>query len=245
MTEITMAKNVLEDVMRSMFRSRPFKFFLNRPQKWFFWIMMAAGVGLVLFYLLFTMASWPQTQWLWWRMLTLLFVLMFYVSCILYISARIVSSRQLLFHPERAWIEPVVESFDEELGLVAHSAQTYERRDLEYALDRLTLMVTQLRSHIALLIGALDKVGVMPLAVGADFSIRTLLKEQTPTPSELSWMVPVAIMLGTSYVMGISLLDRAHRLDVVCLVLKHAVQAKQSDAPPGLAGARQGTAVEV
>jgi hypothetical protein len=245
MTEITMPKNVLEDVMRSMFRSQRWKFFMSRPQKWFFWSAMAAIGGTCLFALLFSKASWPQTQWPWWGKLGLLSLLIVYVSFTLYIFAGAVWSLRLALHPERAWLGPAVESFDEELGLMAHFAQTYERRDLAYALDLVTLTVTHLRSRIALLIGALDKVGVIPLAVGAYFPIRELLKNLPPTISELYWMLGVASFLGSSYVVGLGLLTWANRLDNVCLLLKHAVSAKQLDAPPALADARQGAAAEV
>jgi hypothetical protein len=96
-------------------------------------------------------------------------------------------------------------AFDEEVGLIAHLAGTYERHDLEDALDRVTLMATQLRSRLAITIGALDKVGVIPLAITAFFSLRTLLKEQSPTSSELSWMMGAAIGLGIVYMSGVDL----------------------------------------
>jgi hypothetical protein len=206
--------------------------------------MVAMGVG-ALFILLFSKAPWPQTQWQWWGTLALLSVLMAYVSGILFVLAGILSSVRFLLHPGSGWSEPTVESFDEELGLMTRLAHDYERRDLEYALDRITLLATQIRSRIALVIGALDKVGVIPLAIGAYFSVRRLLREQPSTPSDLSWMWGVAIGLGFLYVAGLSLLEWAQDLDDACLVLKHAVQAKQSDAPPELADAKQGATAEV
>jgi hypothetical protein len=82
-----------------------------------------------------------------------------------------------------------------------------------------------------LLIGALNKVGVLPLAVGAYFSLRALLKDQPFTSSELPWMLGLAIGLGGVYLAGMILQGWAQWLEEVCLVLKHAVQAKPSDRP--------------
>ena len=90
-----------------------------------------------------------------------------------------------------------------------------------------------LRSRSALLIGAVDKVGLIPLAVGAYFSFRALLREQLPTPSELSWMVGGAIGLGLAYLITVALLGWAQRLDEACVVLKHAGQAKPLAPPLG------------
>jgi hypothetical protein len=124
----------------------------------------------------------------------------------------------------------------DELALITRIAQTYEHRELAYALDRLTLVATQLRARSALLIGALDKVGLFPLFVGAYFSLRALLREQPPTSSELTWIIGGAIGLGGVYLMTSGLLRWAQRLDDACVVLKHAGQAKPSAPPMGSNG---------
>jgi hypothetical protein len=165
MTEITEPKNALDDAVRSMRRLRPLRFFFNRWQKVSFWFAMAAaGLGFLLTWL-FNKGSWPQPQWPWWATLALLAILMFYFSMFAYSLLGIVSS----INPRKSLFVPMVEVFDAELGLIVRLAQTYDRRDLEYALDRLTLEVTRVRTRIALLIGALDKVWVIPLAIGAFF----------------------------------------------------------------------------
>jgi hypothetical protein len=233
MTEIEAPKNVLEDVMRSMRRihRRPFKIFRNRLEKWFSWISIGSIGGVVVFSVLFSAVPWPQPQWPWWGTLAYLSMVMYYLSFMLAIFAGTVSSIRMIFSPERSMFAPVVTAFGEETSLVVRLADTYEHEHLEYAQDRITLLVTQLRSRIALLIGALDKVGVLPLAVGAYFSLRALLKEQPFTPSELPWMVGLAIGLGVLYVAGMALQGWTQWLEEVCLVLKYAVQAKPSDRP--------------
>jgi hypothetical protein len=232
MAEIGVPKNVLEEVMGSMRRlhHRPFKFFLNRPQKVSSWIAAVAVVGVCLFVLLFSQVSWPEPQWPGWVTLAQLSAMVLYVSLMVATVAAAVPSFRDFISPDRSLLAPVVGAFDEERGLIVRLAQHYERHDLEYGLDRTTLVVTQLRSRLALVIGALDKVGLFPLLIGAYFSLRELLQDQPPTSSELAWLVGGALGVAIAYGSGLLLLIWAQDLEDMCLVLKHAVQAKPKDA---------------
>jgi hypothetical protein len=227
MTKIVMVKNVLDDVMgslRHLYR-RPFTIFLNRPQKWAFWTAIIAFCGLCLFVLLFSKVSWPQPRWTWWLNLGLISALIMYAALAADSLAFMVGSLRLVFPPDKI-VAPVIAAFPEEVALVARLAQTYEPAMLAYALDRLTLVTAQLRARIALLIGAVDKVGLIPVAVGAYFPLRALLREQPPTPSELEWIIATAAGLALIYLMAFSLLLWTQRLEEACVVLKHAGQAK-------------------
>jgi hypothetical protein len=134
MTEIVMAKNILDDVMSSLrhLYHRPFTFFLNRPQKWSFWIMVTAFGGLCFFALLFSKAPWPQPQWAWWGTLALLSALIAYGSLVVNSVASTVGSLRLVLPPERI-LEPVIAAFTGELALIARLDHTYEPRDLACA----------------------------------------------------------------------------------------------------------------
>jgi hypothetical protein len=120
MTEIEAPKNVLEDVMRSMRRihHQPFRFFLNRPQKWFFWISIGSIGGVGVFSLLFFAAPWPQPRWLWWETLMSLSVVMYYLSFMLSILSETVSRFWIVVSPERRLYAPAVTAFGQELSLV-------------------------------------------------------------------------------------------------------------------------------
>lgn len=149
---------------------------MNRAAWGFNNLTLPAAVigGFFLFAVLFSTVSWPQPQWLWWSRLALFFAAVYYVSAILGIGVANVSSFRAIVSPDRSLVGPLVGAFDEELGLKVRLAHTYERHELEYALDRITLLITQQCSRIALIIGALDKVGVFPLAIGAYFPLREL-----------------------------------------------------------------------
>jgi hypothetical protein len=142
MTEITMPKNVVDDVMSSLrlLYHRPFTFFLNRPQKWSFWIMVAAFAGLCVFAFVFSQVPWPQPRWVWWARVALLCAAMTYIGMMADCVALIVGSLRLVLPPEKI-LAPLIAAFTGELALIARLHQTYEHRDLAYALDRLTLSV--------------------------------------------------------------------------------------------------------
>jgi len=81
-----------------------------------------------------------------------------------------------------------------------------------------------------LLIGVLDKIGLIPLGVAAYFSLIKLRMDQQLPPAELSniyWIssgiIPIYLMVGT-YLGALNNLINS-------VVLKHAVQAKKKANP--------------
>jgi hypothetical protein len=81
-------------------------------------------------------------------------------------------------------------------------------------------VAARLRARTALLIGALDKVGLIPVLIGAYFPLRSLFREQPPSPSELDWIIGMVAGLGVLYFMAFGLLLWVQRLDEACMVLK-------------------------
>ena len=211
---------------------RPFTFFMNRPQRWSFWGIVTFFVLLCGFGLLFSQAPWPQPRWPWWENLALLSALIVYAGVVVHSVASTVGSLRQILPPEKI-VEPAIAAFHGELALITRLGHTYEPRELTYTLDRLTLVAAQLRTRIAVLVGALDKVGLIPLAIGAYFPLRALFREQPSTPAELQWIIGMAAGLGLIYLMAFGLLRWVQRLDEVCMVLKHAGQAKSVSPPRG------------
>ncbi len=171
-------KDILEGEMRNFLRPPPFKFkpYQNRLEKACFFIMIAAFVGAVLFGGLFRI-----TQCRWMITFTLGSLVVLQVSSLLYALAPLISSVRIVFSIEKNVLEPVMNSFDEHLALIARLVQTLERNHLEYALDRMTLVVEQLRSRLALIVGALDKIGMIPLAASLGFSVYKLIGDSQLT----------------------------------------------------------------
>jgi hypothetical protein len=135
-------------------------------------------------------------------------------------------------HPERAALEHVLVTFDKERDLVTHLAHNYEQHDLEYAQERIALETGRVRSWNALLLGGLDKLGIVPLAVIAYISWQKLHVEQPLIFSGVpggEWVI--GAVLGFFYLLSMQQFLTCLELDRFCLVLKHAVEAKKLESP--------------
>lgn len=227
MTEIITAKGILEDLIRHLTHApQPFASPVEKG------ILIASGVGLgwfgVVVFLVYVGVTSP------WLAFSALFsllgaeILLMLMPLVVWVPSLL----RRLVSPVKAELEPVIRSFNDEVDLIFHLTQTYARHQLEYAQDRVVLAATQARSWNALCVGALEKVGVLPLAVAAYFSRKTLAASQTQAVSELlSTENIIAGALVFFYLL--SLLQQAVclRLDGFGLVLRHAVQAKKSADP--------------
>jgi hypothetical protein len=232
MREITTPKNILEDMLREL----SFKPFVNRWQRWFFkvafWTMVLSIITMVVGVVSFQVwgAKLPAP-------ILLLGILGLppISGFSLMLSALVVVVPKLFRyynHAEQAELEPVLDSFDKELDLINHLANNYERHDLEYAQERVALEVGQSRSWKALCVGALDKVGLFPLAVVAYFSWQKLRAEQPLVFSglpEVEWGVVATLVFV--YLLSFSQYSTCLQLDRFCLVLKHAVEKKKLEPP--------------
>jgi hypothetical protein len=89
---------------------------------------------------------------------------------------------------EREISEPLLDQFNDDMDLINELISTFERHHLEYARDRYCLMAKQLRERIALLVGALEKVGVIPLAVTGYLSFLKAQKEGLAPFGGLEWI---------------------------------------------------------
>jgi hypothetical protein len=232
MSGITTPKNILEDILREL----SYKTFGNRWQRWFIklaswtmglYVITSAGAFVAF---KFMEAKLPGLILL--RVteaLVVISVLSVMLSALAVVAPKLI---RYFRHAERAELEPVLDSFDKELDLISHLANTYERHDLEYAQERVALEAGQSRSWKALCVGALDKVGIFPLAVAAYFSWQKLRADQPLVFSGLpgvEWAVVAT--LGLIYLLSMSQYSTCLQLDRFCLVLKHAVEKKKLEQP--------------
>jgi phage shock protein PspC (stress-responsive transcriptional regulator) len=94
-----------------------------------------------------------------------------------YQIASIAPEFEKLRNIERQISNPFVAEFNDDLDLVNEIAGIGEVHHLSFAESSFRLMAKQLRERIAILVGALDKVGVIPLVVTAYLSWVKIQKE--------------------------------------------------------------------
>jgi hypothetical protein len=223
MTELITPKNSLEDLLRGMTPLRSLKrlFYRNHLQKWFGIVTLAALGAQILALIAF---KWIIQA----PLLGDVFVISWAVSLFSVMGYQVAGTVPLF--RIRAVLDPVIGSFNAEIDLIAHLAHTYESRHLEYAQDCLTLLVQHLRSRFAWLVGALDKVGLLPRAIMAYFSYPKILggqKQDLSTSPYIDWTWGLSAFVVTIYLGATYFFSIAQQLDRFCVVLKHAVQAKK------------------
>ena len=139
----------------------------------------------------------------------------------------------MLLHYEWTVFKREINYFPAERNFINELAHTYEGRDLEYAHDVLALAVEHIRSRIAIMVGALDKVGIIPLAITIYFSVHKWLAEPRVSQSELEYAPVIGGAVAFLYLLGIYNLGSLQRSERLCLLLKHAVEEKKSlDSTP-------------
>lgn len=157
---------------------------------------------------------------------SLIFLIIAMVGSAAYQLAVVIPALKVLRHSEKNLTSPATERFNNDIDRISSLARDFERHHLEYARDRLTLIADQLRSRISFLVGAIEKVGILPLAVTGYLSAEKILSDSKLTSSGVECAFGALIAL---YLMAIHLLLVSQRLDRLVLIVRHAASKKSSE----------------
>lgn len=103
-------------------------------------------------------------------------------------------------------------------GTISTIRKTYTTDQIHFAQDYVTAVSSQLRSRLACFVGALDKVGVIPVVASA--SVALIKFHQDGVPSFI-WLTATSIAVFF-YVLALRFLDVAFTLERLAVILKHA-----------------------
>lgn len=157
------------------------------------------------------------------KLFALLFVVVAQVLSLVYQMAIIFQSFQVLRVPTRHFLEPVTVSAAKDYQL-ASNMQRFNLSQLEYAFARLSLEVAQIRSRVGILIGAIEKVGIVPVALTTAFSAYGYFADGKIAFEQVDWVVYALMGL---YVSVLPVLFFSHKLDRYALVVETAIKLKQ------------------
>ncbi|MFS2105620.1 hypothetical protein [Ralstonia sp. Ralssp135] len=131
---------------------------------------------------------------------------------------------------ERAFITSVSSRILERRALVQRIGSGFSEDDILFARDYLKSVAAQLRSRISLIVGAIDKVGVLPLAASAGV---TLLKLKEPGAVTVVWGAGT-VVLAYFYMLSVHMLDAAYTVERFIVLLDHAAvhAARRSESKP-------------
>lgn len=157
---------------------------------------------------------------------SLIFLVIAMVASAVYQLAVVIPALKILRHSEKSLTSPATERFNNDIDRISSLARDFERHHLEYARDRLTLITDQLRNRISFLVGAIEKVGILPLAVTGYLSAEKILSDPKLASSGIEWAFGALIAL---YLMAVHLLLVSQRLDRLVLIVRHAANKKSSE----------------
>jgi hypothetical protein len=106
--------------------------------------------------------------------------------------------------------------------LLISRLRSFPSQDLEYLSERLQLEAEQLRSRVGLAVGALDKVGIIPLLAGSAY---TLWKFHLEANFRHIYINIGLAFLTSFYGMGLWLFPKSYRADQHAQLLKSAASA--------------------
>lgn len=216
---IVTPKNAIEIVLAQKTKTTNFRPYETTLEKWLFWLavgtLIGGGVlGSVVYF-------WKQPIA---AGIALLILLASSLLAAAYQVAIAVPEFLKLRNIEREVSNPLVSDFNKDIDLISELARDYQNHHLAYARDGFSLMATQLRSRISLLVGAIDKVGVIPLGVTAYFSVMKALKDGQVEFSGLEWGLVAIIFL---YLFALRMNAAAQWMDRVSILYKEAFDSKQ------------------
>lgn len=189
MTMIFTPRAAIERVLVSTTRAKKFTFYETRFQQVCFclallFVIIGGILGLVSYFV----------EDGYFALFGIALVLLGEVSFLVYLAAQMIPELWKMRDLERDFIDPYAERFNDEIDLISELASSHQARHLTYAASSFSLLAEQLKTRIALLVGAIDKVGIIPLGITTYFSSTKISKEIVVFGS-VDWVLAALVLL--------------------------------------------------
>lgn len=128
---------------------------------------------------------------------------------------------------EREISQSFMEHFNHDINLINSLSKTYEIHHLKFAKEHFLLMAKQLRERIGILVGALDKVGLIPIAITAFLGFRRIQKEELIQIDNATWaFVCIIIALIFLYSLAVRMTLASQWMEEVAEIYDQAIAVK-------------------
>jgi len=128
-----------------------------------------------------------------------------------------------LRNPEKDFLAPYANTFNDDVDLISDLVSTSEAHNLFYASKSFLLLAEQLKTRIALLVGAIDKVGIIPLGVTTYLSWAKLSKENAVFGG-VEWVLVTLVLL---YFFAVRMSLVVQWLDRAALIFQTAAEQRK------------------
>lgn len=208
-------RNAIEIVLERKTRKSSFRLYETPTQKWLF--LLAAGslvVGAAAALLAYV---WNNQYVVLAALIALLFSMLLVTA---YQVATILPEFVKLRNVERDMSNPLLTEFNNDMDLINELVDICEPHHLRYAKARYVLMAKQLRERIAILVGALEKVGIIPLAIAGYLSFIKAQKEGLVPFGGIEWVLISFLFL---YLFALRMTAAAQWMEKVSEIYEQAI----------------------
>jgi hypothetical protein len=217
-TKIITAKNAIHIVLARKTKDARFRPYETNFQKWSFFaataLLCSGAIAAAVTY--FCKNSYVAFA-------GLLMLLLSMIAATIYQIVSVLPDLVKLRNIEREISDPLVARFDDDMDLINELSQTYETHHLVYAKESFALMAKQLRERISLLVGALEKVGIIPLVATGYLSFAKAQKDGLVVFTGVEWAFAAFLFL---YLFALRFSSTAQWMEQVSLLYEQAVSVK-------------------
>lgn len=214
---ITPSKTI-ELVLSSTTKNTDFRFYDTELQKWLFKLSVGTlGTGVALALLLYVWKNEYIMGVAFYALLTSS------ILATVYQAASLMPELAKLRNVEREISNPLLTSFNSDVDLIHELSQVSALHHLNYAKVNFALMAKQLRERISILVGALEKVGVIPLAITGYFYYLKAQQDKLTTFGGIEWILVTFVVL---YLLAIRMAATAQWMEKVSAIYEQAAAIK-------------------
>lgn len=196
------------------------KLYDTRLQKWLFWLSATGNM----FAIIGGVINLHYKN----EVIALIAIICLFIAAIMMLMYQIASILPELGkfkNMERSVSNPLLAAFNEDIELMNELANTYELHHLSYAKVSYGMMAKQLRERISILVGAIDKVGVIPFLITGYISYANAQKQRLLQFDSPEW---IGVALVALYLLAIRLTKTAQWMENVAEIYAHAIMLKSN-----------------
>ncbi len=213
-------KNALEIVLEKKAKNKPFKIYKTKIEKFLFLACIATFlIGVFLGGTTYFYRN---------KIFFIIAIAALLTSIILMLLFQIVSAIPELLklkNPEKDISSSLLRTFNDDFDLINELSSTFEIHHLRYAYNCYQFMGRQLRERISLIVGALSKVGIIPLAVTYYFSYSKIQLGNQVSFDKIEWFLVSLIFL---YILAIRMTLTAQWMEQIAEIFNEAIKIKES-----------------
>ena len=216
--ELITPKNAVEMVLRKKTKDAKFQPYETTAQKWFFGFSIGSlGFG---FFLALSTHLWKNEYLV---LAALVCVLASSLFAMGYQIASLIPELAKFRNVEKEVSKPFLAEFNNDLDLIYELSQTCEIHHLSFAKANFALMAKQLRERIGILVGALEKVGLVPLATTGYFAFLKTQKDGLRPFSDIDW---VFVTFAFLYLVAVRMTGTAQWMEKMTEIYEQAIALK-------------------